>query len=43
VLGELGYTNVAHLEAGFNGWAKAGGAVVDAPERSEWTRNKPAQ
>jgi rhodanese-related sulfurtransferase len=38
VLGELGYTNVAHLEPGFNGWAEAGGAVVDAKEKSEWTR-----
>jgi rhodanese-related sulfurtransferase len=27
VLQELGYTNVAHLEVGFNGWADAGGAV----------------
>jgi len=43
VLGELGYTNVAHLEAGFNGWERAGGAVVDAAEKSEWTRNHPSQ
>ncbi len=27
VLQDLGYTNVAHLEVGFNGWAEAGGAV----------------
>lgn len=27
VLHDLGYTNVAHLEVGFNGWAAAGGAV----------------
>ena len=27
VLVDLGYTNVAHLEVGFNGWAAAGGAV----------------
>ena len=27
VLQELGYTNVAHLIVGFNGWAEAGGAV----------------
>jgi rhodanese-related sulfurtransferase len=26
-LQDLGYTNVAHLEPGFNGWAAAGGAV----------------
>jgi rhodanese-related sulfurtransferase len=41
VLGELGYTNVAHLTVGFNGWAAAGGAVVDADEKSEWTRTTP--
>jgi rhodanese-related sulfurtransferase len=28
-LQDLGYTNVAHLEPGFNGWAAAGGAVED--------------
>ena len=38
VLGDLGYTNVAHLTVGFNGWAEAGGAVADAPEAAEWTR-----
>ncbi|MFP5488361.1 MAG: rhodanese-like domain-containing protein [Acidimicrobiia bacterium] len=27
VLQDLGYTNVAHLEVGFNGWKDAGGAV----------------
>ncbi|MAT04504.1 MAG: sulfurtransferase [Acidimicrobiaceae bacterium] len=27
VLQDLGYTNVAHLEVGFNGWVEAGGAV----------------
>jgi rhodanese-related sulfurtransferase len=27
VLQDLGYTNVAHLEVGFNGWKEAGGAV----------------
>ena len=26
-LQDLGYSNVAHLEPGFNGWAAAGGAV----------------
>jgi 3-mercaptopyruvate sulfurtransferase SseA len=41
VLGELGYTNVAHLEVGFNGWAEAGGAVADAPEKADWTRTNP--
>ena len=41
MLGELGYTNVAHLEPGFNGWEKAGGTVVDAPEKADWTRTNP--
>jgi rhodanese-related sulfurtransferase len=27
VLGDLGYTDVAHLAVGFNGWSEAGGAV----------------
>ncbi len=27
VLQDLGYTNIAHLTVGFNGWAAAGGAV----------------
>lgn len=27
VLQDLGYTNVAHLEVGFNGWKAAGGEV----------------
>ncbi len=27
VLEDLGYTNVAHLTVGFNGWHEAGGAV----------------
>jgi rhodanese-related sulfurtransferase len=27
VLQDLGYTNVAHLEVGFNGWVEAGGAI----------------
>lgn len=26
-LQDLGYTNVAHLDVGFNGWKEAGGAV----------------
>ena len=29
VLLELGYTNVAHLTVGFNGWKEAGGAVEE--------------
>jgi rhodanese-related sulfurtransferase len=29
MLGDLGYTNVAHLTVGYNGWKEAGGAVAD--------------
>ena len=29
VLQDLGYTNVAHLTVGFNGWKEAGGAVEE--------------
>ena len=29
VLQQLGYTNVAHLEVGYNGWKAAGGATED--------------
>ncbi len=29
VLQQLGFTNVAHLEVGFNGWKDAGGAVEE--------------
>lgn len=38
VLGQLGFSNVAHLDVGFNGWADAGGAVDDVSERSGWVR-----
>ena len=40
VLGDLGFTNVAHLEVGFNGWAEAGGAVEDVSGRSGWVRQR---
>lgn len=35
---ELGYTNVAHLEPGFNGWKEAGAAVEDISETSRWIK-----
>ena len=38
--GQLGFTNVAHLDVGFNGWADAGGAVEDVSERSGWVRRR---
>ena len=42
-LEEMGFTNVAHLEAGFGGWQKAGEPVEDTREKSRWIRReKPA-
>ena len=37
-LEEMGFKDVAHLEVGFNGWKKAGGAVEDVSETSKWIR-----
>ncbi len=37
-LKDMGYADVAHLEAGFNGWASAGGAVREAASASRWMR-----
>ena len=36
VIGELGYTNVAHLEPGFGGWADAGRDIEDVASTSKW-------
>ena len=36
----MGFREVAHLEVGFNGWAKAGGAVEDFAAKSRWTRKE---
>ena len=41
-LQDMGYAKVAHLEAGFNGWAKAGGAVRETASTSRWMR-KPTE
>ena len=38
---DIGFEHVAHLEAGFNGWARAGEAVQDVAASSRWMR-KPA-
>jgi rhodanese-related sulfurtransferase len=35
---EMGYGDVAHLEAGFEGWAAAGGEIDDVAARSKWVR-----
>jgi rhodanese-related sulfurtransferase len=37
-LQDLGYTNVAHLEVGFNGWADAGGAVQEVQPDPKYYR-----
>lgn len=34
----MGFNNVAQLETGFGGWAKAGGEVEDFAARSRWMR-----
>ena len=39
-LKDMGYSNVAHLEVGFNGWKKAGGQVQDVSATSKWVRRK---
>lgn len=35
---DIGYTDVAHLEPGFNGWAAAGGEVEDVTATSKWVK-----
>jgi rhodanese-related sulfurtransferase len=35
---DMGYQDVAHLEAGFNGWAKAGQPVQEVASTSRWMR-----
>ena len=37
-LKEMGYSDVAHLEAGFNGWAESGREVEDTTAKSRWMR-----
>ena len=37
-LKEMGYADVAHLEAGFNGWAESGRQVEDTAAKSRWVR-----
>ncbi len=37
-LKNMGFGNVAHLETGFNGWAKSGGDVEDFAATSRWMR-----
>lgn len=37
-LKEMGYTDVAHLEAGFNGWAESGREVEVTSAKARWMR-----
>ncbi|NJN50424.1 MAG: hypothetical protein HC809_00105 [Gammaproteobacteria bacterium] len=37
-LKDMGYADVAHLEVGFNGWAKAGEPVAEMASTSRWMR-----
>ena len=36
----MGFSDVAHLEAGFNGWIKASGEVEDFAAKSRWSRRE---
>jgi rhodanese-related sulfurtransferase len=42
-LTDMGFTDVAHLEAGFNGWKKAGETVQDVAQSSRWMRKPQTQ
>jgi len=37
-LKNMGFKNVAHLEAGFGGWQKAGEEIQDVASTSRWVR-----
>lgn len=37
-LEEIGYSNLAHLEPGFAGWAEAGAEVEDITDTSRWIK-----
>jgi len=36
----MGFKDVGHLEAGFNGWAKAGGDIENFSATSRWVRRE---
>ena len=40
VLRVMGFNRVAHLEAGFNGWAQAGCEIEDFASTSRWVRRE---
>ena len=37
-LKDMGYADVAHLEAGFNGWAESGREVEETASKARWMR-----
>lgn len=37
-LKEMGYADVAHVEAGFNGWAESGREVEATADKARWMR-----
>jgi len=37
---DMGFTDVAHFEPGFNGWEKAGEPVEDVKSTSRWIRRE---
>jgi len=39
-LENMGFSDVAHLEAGFGGWEKAGETAEDVASTSRWVRRK---
>jgi rhodanese-related sulfurtransferase len=39
-LEDMGFTNVAHIEAGFSGWQKAGREIEDVSRNSRWVRRE---
>jgi rhodanese-related sulfurtransferase len=38
----MGFSNVAHLEAGFGGWKKQGEPIEDVSQTSRWMRRPKA-
>lgn len=39
-LRDMGFTNIAHIEAGFSGWQKAGREIEDVSRSSRWVRRE---
>ncbi|MCY4198298.1 MAG: rhodanese-like domain-containing protein [Gammaproteobacteria bacterium] len=41
-LQEMGFSNIAHLEAGFAGWQESGESIEDVRSASRWVERTPA-